>query len=273
MDIFSIPEIITNILKWIDITDVIPVSRTNKQFYQVSDKSWINLQQYRLSAIKNLYKINTTPEMLTKYSQKIEVGRDYIDTILNDFIPYETLPLPGEYIILLKMLKYHKIPTINIVDYKSIKESWDQSLSGSPNVIPLFYLLDVLPCLHGVKYIEPFLILDSGTYIAYSPNTGKFGLNIEDPGNEYDEQEITHHYGLFRHYIGGSLNYGGDIRNDIHVNSLDYCWGIFLLEIYEDACSSANFKSAEGEEYNNIYNYIRDDILQTDLEKFRPVDR
>ena len=263
MDIFSIPEIITNIFKWIDITDVIPASRINKQFHQLTDKFWINLQQYRLSAIKNLYKINTVPETLAKYSQKLQVGRDYIDTILNDFISYETLPLPGEYIILLKMLKYHKIPTINIVDYKSIKESWDQSLSGSPNVIPLFYLLDVVPCLHGVKYIEPKLVLDSGRYIAYSPRSKNFVFNIEDPCNEYDRTEMICYYGF-------SADYFDECRNNIHGESLDRCWGKFLLKVYHDVYFAANFKTGDELEYDMIvYDHIGDDTLRNDLERFR----
>lgn len=254
MFIFTIPDIVGNIINFIGVLDIISISRVNRLFKEKSTgppMDWIKLQRDRLSTLQKLYIANTKPATL------ISLGYMSLPTKKkSDIVLYSKFTLPEEYLLILQMLNFYNIPTINVVDYNTIEKSLNRWTKKGDNAIPLFYILDIVPCLGGLRYAESKVTMSSGDYLAYLP------IAVEDPCSDYDRECMSTFYGLS----------DGPIHPFLIVNlrgkSISQCWGKLLYNVYIDAVHTANFK--HNDQYYNTYDNdnIIDIKLQTNLELF-----
>lgn len=245
MDIFTIPDIIGKVLNLISIKDVIHFSRVNKlinEVYISTDcigKLLIDHHRAQLTKIQLTYDINTKPQTEKKYADKLQYIDYYTTEILANFSHYRTLPLPDEYYVILEMLCYFKIPTINIVDYQTINRARKNFHHRGNNVIPLFYILDICPGNHDLHYMVGNFTLSSGEYISYSPSADHFNFDVEDPISEYCYDQMTYYYGMI------TCNEKNHDITSVLSGSLESCLDRLFLRVNDDAEYCSNVKSVE----------------------------
>lgn len=203
--LFEISDLISALIPNIHIEDLINFSRVNSKIYNIYNKInfknriFIELHKFRLKEISYLYLINTYKN---RYQINYDLTKNNSAKIKKNLNIYKNFGFPPEYIILLKLLIYYNILTINIVQYEIIQES----LTNNPihnNLIPLFFIRDISD---RTDYQTDNFKIIMGKYISYDLKTGKFRIDSWDPGYKHSVARIKKYYGLFSIYKSHTWN-------------------------------------------------------------------
>lgn len=289
-------DIFYYLFNFINIGDIIYYSWINKHIYSYYNqlknyppKLFIEKTKWRLDKLNYLYNQNTKWDTYIIFQKEFESIDFYFNNILNNLSQYRKLLdyLPDEYYILLKLLCYYRIPTINIIDYNIINDSINDFLKNGLNVIPLFYTEDLCACLWGLEFMDNHLKIVSGNYISYNMISKKFSSHIQDISSNSisDDIYLVHDYFIMILLYGFTSCYScipEDYKHEIikklaipkyyyidYKKSLEEAFSSLLYEVYQDAITHPNTKGKYYQQYSeNNLPIKQDEQLEIDLQVY-----
>lgn len=241
-------DIIGYLFNFINILDIIPFSRITKrinnlynQTNNLVSKQFIDSMAFYLKSIKYIYDQNTKPETYKFFSENFQAINQYCNSIKDNFDEYLKLSniLPSEYFILLKLLCYYKIPTINIIDISIIINSIAEYNKNKNNLIPLFFLKNDGSGLLSCQYAPKKITISTGFYFSYNIGLNNYSACFEDPTEERQDSEMIVKYGLISIY--NNLGYWEYPFINISCNkNIILAFGQLLYFVYFDAINFSN---------------------------------